>query len=426
MDAMASRSEIPDAYVSWPRVIAHADMDAFYASVEVLDNPALAGLPVIVAGKSARGVVTSASYEARKFGVRAAMPTGQAHKLCPQGVFVPGRMNRYIEISRMVRRAFDATSPIVEPLSLDEAFLDLTGTARLLGAPIEVARAIKRRVLDETGLVVSVGVATTKMAAKILSDMSKPDGLLVLGPEHLSAFLEPLPVERLWGVGRVMLARMHQAGIRTVGDLARRDAAELKESFGNSGPHLHQLACGIDERPIVADWQRKSYGEENTFARDLELASGELRQILIAHGEALGRRLRADAIRARTVVLKLKLARPLGQGRYPMLTRSVTLAHPSDDGGAITKAAIDLLARVPAGDRIRLAGVQVHNLESGGHAQSAASAAQLGLFGGSGANEARRARLNRALDAVAARFGEAAITRGFAHAERAAPTRRIK
>ena len=381
---MAPRSEISGGDAPWPRVIAHADMDAFYASVEVLDNPALAGLPVIVGGKSARGVVTSASYEARKFGVRAAMPTAQARKLCPQAVFVPGRMKRYLEISRMVRRTFDATSPIVEPLSLDEAFLDLTGTARLLGAPIEVARALKRRVRDETGLVVSVGVASTKMAAKILSDMSKPDGLLILGPEYLRDFLDPLPVERLWGVGRVTLARMHERGIRTIGDLARHDAARLRESFGSQGQRLHELASGIDPRDVVADWERKSYGEENTFARDLELASLELRRILIAHGEAIGRRLRADSVRARTVVLKLKLARPLGQGRYPTLTRSITLDHPSDDGGAITNAAIELLTRVPARDRIRLAGVQVHNLERGS-VEAEASAAQLGLFDGSGA-----------------------------------------
>jgi len=425
MGAMAPRSEISGADAPWPRVIAHADMDAFYASVEVLDNPALAGLPVIVGGKSARGVVTSASYEARKFGVRAAMPTAQARKLCPHAVFVPGRMKRYIEISRMVRRAFDATSPIVEPLSLDEAFLDLTGTARLLGAPIEVARALKRRVRDETGLVVSVGVASTKMAAKILSDMSKPDGLLILGPEYLRDFLDPLPVERLWGVGRVTLARMHERGIRTIGDLARHDAAGLRESFGSQGQRLHELASGIDPRDVVADWERKSYGEENTFARDLELASLELRRILITHGEAIGRRLRADSVRARTVVLKLKLARPLGQGRYPILTRSITLDHPSDDGGAITNAAIELLTRVPARDRIRLAGVQVHNLERG-RVEAEASAAQLGLFDGSGASAARRARLNRALDAVTARFGDDAITRGLTHAERAAPTRRIK
>src|SRR5271155_4410901 len=181
----------------WDRVIAHADMDAFYAAVEVLDNPALQGLPVIVGGRSNRGVVTSASYEARKFGVRSAMPGYEARRLCPDGIFVPGRMDRYVEVSRVVRRVFESFSPAVEPLSLDEAFIDLTGTQRLLGPPGEAARDLKRRVLEETGLVASVGVAPTKMAAKILSDMSKPDGLLLIGPEHLRVFLDPLPVERL-------------------------------------------------------------------------------------------------------------------------------------------------------------------------------------------------------------------------------------
>jgi len=403
----------------WDRVIAHADMDAFYAAVEVLDNPELRGKPVIVGGSSARGVVTSASYEARKFGVHSAMPTAQAHKLCPDAIFVRGRMDRYAEISRAIRDVFDAFSPVVELLSLDEAFLDLTGSERLLGPALEVARALKRRVLERTGLVVSVGVAPTKMAAKILSDMSKPDGLLLIGPEYLRAFLEPLPVERLWGVGRVTLARMHELGIRAIGDLAHRDASDLKASFGSFGPHLHELANGRDPRSVVADWQRKSYGEENTFEHDLALDSLELRRVLIAHADALGRRLRADQVRARTVTLKLKLARPLGGGRYPLLTRSTSTDDLTDDSAAIAKLAIALLVRITEREKVRLAGVQVHNLER-------ADAAQLGLFDFSAGAAARSARLNRALDEVAKRFGDEAVTRGLTHAERAAPSRRIK
>ncbi len=403
----------------WPRVIAHADMDAFYASVEQLDNPALRGLPVIVGGKSARGVVTSASYEARKFGVRSAMPSVQAHKLCPQGIFVPGRMHRYSEVSRVVRRVFEEFSPVVEPLSLDEAFLDLTGTERVHGSALDAARALKRRMTEETGLVVSVGVAPIKMAAKILSDMSKPDGLLSIGPEYVVPFLHSLPVERIWGVGRVTLARLNGFGIQTVGDLARREVAELRAAFGSMGSHLHALANGIDEREVIGDWQRKSYGEENTFAQDLALKSDELRRILIAHGEAIARRLRADEVRARTVSLKLKLARPLGHGRYPILSRSFTLEHPTNDGAAITRVAIHLLDRVPTGDKIRLAGVQVHNLER-------ADAAQTRLFDPRAAEESKRSRLNRALDAVTTRFGESAVTRGLARADRIAPTKRIK
>jgi len=400
-------------------VIAHADMDAFYASVEQLDNPSLRGLPVIVGGKSARGVVTSASYEARKFGVRSAMPSVQARKLCPQGIFVPGRMHRYAEISRIVRHVFDQFSPVVEPLSLDEAFLDLTGTERVHGSAIQAARALKLRMKQETGLVVSVGIAPTRMAAKILSDMSKPDGLLSIGPEYLVPFLHALPVERIWGVGRVTLARLNEHGIHTVGDLARRDIGELRSAFGSMGPHLHTLANGIDERPVIGDWQRKSYGEENTFAHDLELKSDELRRVLIAHGEAIARRLRKDEVRARTVSLKLKLARPLGQGRYPILSRSFTLERATNDGAEITRVAIGLLDRVPAGDRIRLAGVHLHNLER-------ADAAQADLFDSRPDDQSKRTRLNRALDAVTSRFGESALTRGLARADRIAPSRRIK
>jgi DNA polymerase-4 len=393
-------------------------MDAFYASVEQLDNPELRGKPVIVGGSSRRGVVTSASYAAREFGVHSAMPTAQARKLCPDAVFVRGRMARYAEVSRVVREVFETFSPIVEPLSLDEAFIDLTGTQRLLGSPLDVARALKRRVLERTGLVVSVGLAPTKMAAKILSDMSKPDGLLSVGPEALHNFLDPLPVERLWGVGRVTLERMHQAGIRTVGELARHDVASLRAMFGSSGAHLHELANGRDPRPVIADWQRKSYGEESTFERDLELDSLELRRVLIAHGEAIGRRLRSDRVRARTVVLKLKVARPLGGGRYPIMTRSMTLETPNDDGARISAVAISLLARANCHDKVRLAGVQVHNLER-------PDPAQFDLFKQT-TEFSKHSRLNRALDAVAQKFGSDALTRGLVHVERAAPTRRVK
>ena len=403
----------------WPRVIAHADMDAFYASVEQLDNPALRGLPVIVGGKSARGVVTSASYEARKFGVRSAMPSVQAQKLCPQAIFVAGRMHRYSEISKIVRRVFEEFSPIVEPLSLDEAFIDLTGTERVHGSTLDAGRALKRRVTEETGLVVSVGVAPIKMAAKILSDMSKPDGLLSIGPAHVVPFLHGLPVDRIWGVGRVTLARLNDFGIQTVGDLARRDVAELRSAFGSMGSHLHALANGIDPRPVVGDWQRKSYGEENTFGTDLDLKSDKLRGVLIAHGEAIARRLRADNVRARTITLKLKLARPLGHGRYPLLSRSFSLDNVTDDGAVITRVAINLLDRVPTRDKIRLAGVQVHNLER-------ADDTQTGLFDPRAIDESKRSRLNKALDAVTTRFGESAVTRGLAKADRMTPSKRIK
>ena len=403
----------------WERVIAHADMDAFYASVEQLDDPALRGKAVIVGGRSARGVVTSASYEARKFGVRSAMPSGQAHQLCPHGIFVPGRMDRYAEISRTIREVFDSFSPIVEPLSLDEAFLDLTGTERLMGSPLEVGRSLRRRVLERTGLIVSVGIAPVKMAAKILSDIAKPDGLMMIGPAQLREFLAPLPVERLWGVGRVTLERMNRSGIRTIGDLAGRDVAELRGTFGSFGPHLYELANGRDPRRVIGDWQRKSYGEENTFEHDLAITSLELKRTLIAHSEAIGRRLRADNVRARTITLKLKIARPLGGGRYPLVTRSFSLETATDDTAVIARSAIALIERVGDRAKIRLAGVQAHNLER-------VDEAQLGLFDGWQEQVAKSRRLNRALDLVAQRFGDTAVTRGMVRADRAAPSRRIK
>jgi DNA polymerase-4 len=404
---------------TWSRVIAHADMDAFYASVEQLDHPELRGQPVIVGGRGARGVVTSASYEARVFGVRAAMPAAQARKLCPQATLVAGRMRRYEELSRQIRRIFESFTPLVEPLSLDEAFLDLTGTQRLFGSPLQAASALKRRVAQETGLVVSVGLATTKMLAKILSDMSKPDGLLALGPEFTRQFLEPLPVERLWGVGRVTLAQLHEAGIRTVGDLARCDQGVLAGRLGSLAGHLAELAKAHDPRPVVHDWHRKSYGEESTFERDLEPNELALKRTLIAHGEALARRLRSDQVGARTITLKLKLARPLGGGRYPVLTRSVSLSHRTDDGEEITRAALELLAGVRLREKIRLAGLQVHNLER-------LDDAQLDLFASAAISDSKRVRLNQALDELARRFGEHAVVRGLARAERAAPTTRIK
>jgi DNA polymerase-4 len=257
------------------------------------------------------------------------------------------------------------------------------------------------------------------MAAKILSDMSKPDGLLVLAADDVRAFLEPLPVERLWGVGRVTLRCMNQIGITTIGELARHDATELRHLFGSFGAHLHELANGRDPRPVIADWQRKSYGEESTFEHDLELSSLELKRVLIAHGEAVGRRLRADYVRARTVTLKLKLARPLGGGRYPMVTRSVTFETSTDDGGRIARYAIHLLERVPILDKVRLAGIQVHQLER-------KNEMQLALFDSASRDESRAGRLNKALDEVSRRFGESAITRGLVRAERATPTSRIK
>ncbi|HJQ84968.1 MAG TPA: DNA polymerase IV, partial [Candidatus Binatia bacterium] len=251
-------------------VILHADMDAFYASVEQRDRPELRGRPVIVGGTSTRGVVMAASYEARPFGVRSAMPTVQARALCPDAVFLPGDMAKYRRVSAQVRTVFESVSSAVEPLSLDEAFIDVTGSVRLLGAPVAIGRLLKERVRVATGLAATIGIGPGKMIAKIASDVAKPDGLLEVRAEEVTAFLEPLPVGRLWGVGPVTDAALARAGVRTVGELARCGPAAIEPFVGpRTAAHLAALARGDDPRTVVPDLAAKSYGEEGTFGRDV-------------------------------------------------------------------------------------------------------------------------------------------------------------
>lgn len=388
-------------------------MDAFYASVEQHDRPELRGKPVIVGGLGGRGVVTAASYEARPYGVHSAMPTAEARRLCPHAIFLPGRMARYVAVSRRLRRVFEELTPLIEPLSLDEAFLDITASLRLLGTPLDAARRLKRRVREETGLAVSVGIGPTLMVAKIASARSKPDGLLEVRPDEVEAFLRPLPVRALWGVGPVAGERLAALGIVTIGDLARCPRERLERVAGSAAASLHELARGRDPRQVSADAARKSCGEESTFASDLG-DGPRLRQTIIAHAEAVARRLRAERLRARTVVLKLKLTHRLGPGRYPVHTRSQTLPEPTDDGRVLAAAALALWQRDCRGVVVRLIGVAATNLVEAG------APAQLDLF--STAGRARQAALNRALDRIAARFGEGMLTRGGTTAERAAPT----
>ena len=330
-------------------VILHADMDAFYASVEQRDRPELRGRPVIVGGSSGRGVVAAASYEARRFGVRSAMPTVRARALCPDAVIVPGDMAKYRRVSAQIRAVFDSVSPLVEPLSLDEAFIDVTASVRLLGTPLAIGRLVKDRVRAATDLAVSVGIGPGKMVAKIASDLSKPDGLLEVPAGDVQAFLHPLPVGRLWGVGPVTEAALRSAGIATVGDLAAADSDLLARRVGNAASLLGRLARGEDVRDVEADRDAKSYGEESTFAGDVR-DDRIARDAIIAHGEAVARRLRRDGVRARTVVLKIKLAERLGPGEYRVLTRQAPLPEPSDDGAVITAAALELWERHRPGE----------------------------------------------------------------------------
>ena len=399
------------------RTIFHADMDAFFAAVEQRDDPALRGRPVVVGGSSARGVVAAASYEARVFGIHSAMPSMHARRLCPHAIFVAGDMRKYRRESRRIFAIFDRYSPAVEALSLDEAFLDMTGSARLLGDPIAVATRLRADVREETGLAVSVGIAPVKMVAKIASDLAKPDGLLRVAEHEVRTFLAPLPVGRIFGVGPVARARLADLGVEQIGDLLRVSETRLVASVGAWGHDLVRLARGEDARAVEPDRDAKSYGEEQTFARDI-VAHERLVEAIRGHAEAIARRLRRDRVRGRRVTVKLKLARPLGGGRYPLVTRALTLPDATDDGSAIAAAGRALLARAAQREPIRLLGVAVSRLEP-------ADSTATGLLAIDG-DSARRARLNRAVDTIHARFGDAALRRGAGDDRRAGLSHGIK
>ena len=308
--------------------ILHVDLDAFFASVEQLLDPALRGKPVIVGGTGTRGVVATASYEARRFGVHSAMPTARARRLCPDGVFVSARHGTYGEFSERIFTVFRSLTPLVEPISLDEAFLDIAGTRRLFGSGPDVACTVKERVRDEIGLVCSVGVATTKLVAKLASDASKPDGLLVIEPGKELEFLHPMPVERLWGVGPATHRRLERLGVKTIGDLAAVSEATLVTTLGNSmGAHLHELSWNLDDRPVVGEHETKSVSSEETFAKDLyerEDLEREVRRL--AHRTAA--RLREGGWRGRTVTLKVRFA------DFRTITRSATPGGATDSDHA--------------------------------------------------------------------------------------------
>jgi DNA polymerase-4 len=378
-------------------------MDAFYASIEQRDHPELRGRPVAVGGDGTRGVVSAASYEARRFGVYSAMPSVEARRRCPELVFVRGSMRRYAAESRRIFEIFGRFTPAVQGLSLDEAFLDLTGTERLWGPARGVGEALRRAVREETQLRVSVGIAPVKMVAKIASDLAKPDGLLEVAPGDVADFLSPLPVRRIWGVGPVAEARLRAAGFESIGDLVRAEPRALAAQLGAWGLALARLGRGRDLSEVEPYRDAVSYSEENTFAEDVS-SQQVLIAALITHAESVAQRLRRDRLRARTVVLKLKLARRIAPGPrgYPLLTRRTTLPEASDDGAELARAATVLLARAALREPVRLLGVGATGLVG-------ADTGQLALFP---TPAGRRERLNRALDAIADRFGSGAIARG--------------
>jgi DNA polymerase IV len=339
-------------------MILHVDMDAFYASVEVHDHPELRGLPVIVGGTpEGRGVVAAASYEARKFGVHSAMPAGQALKLCPLAIVIRPRMARYAEVSGQIQEILLRYTPLMEPLSLDEAFLDVSGSTALFGSPREIARRIKADIRSEVGLVASVGVAPNKFLAKIASDLEKPDALVVVTEDGIQEFLDPLPIGRLWGVGKVTGAEFQRRGVRTIGDLRRLTSDELHRQFGQEGSSFWELAHGRDDRKVVPDREAKAISHETTFSidiTDMELLRGRLLELT----EMVGQRLRRHGLSGRTVQLKLRYS------DFATITRSVTLPRPTNITHDIWEGAAYLLSgKLPKRRlQVRLIGVGVQQL----------------------------------------------------------------
>jgi nucleotidyltransferase/DNA polymerase involved in DNA repair len=376
-------------------------MDAFYASIEQLDDPNLKGRPVIVGADPrqglGRGVVAACSYEARKFGVRSALPISRAWKLCPEGAYVRPRMERYVEVSHEVMEVLRRFTNLVEPLSIDEAFLDVTGSTTLFGAPIQIARAVKKQIREATGLTASAGVAPNKFLAKIASDLKKPDGLVVVDPDGVQAFLDDLPISRLWGVGPKTEVRLREMGLHTIGAVRARRQEDLTQALGNNmGAHLHQLAMGSDDRPVVPNWEPKSISNETTFeedTRDRELLVKTIRRL----AESVGRRLRRDNYRARKVTLKVRLE------PFETHTRQVSLKRPVDTDEEIIRLALSLFDQFSLERRIRLIGVGTGDIVRPGEEPM-----QLGLF-----DEPRKdSVIDRTVDAIRDRFGEDLIQRG--------------
>jgi DNA polymerase-4 len=376
------------------RAILHVDMDAFYASVEEHDNPALAGYPVIVGGTQGRGVVAAANYEVRRFGVRSAMPMSEALRRCPDAICIQPRMARYREVSAQVFAVFREFTPLVQGLSLDEAYLDVTASQGMLGDAVTIARRIKALIRERTGLSASVGVAPNKLVAKIASELEKPDGLTVITPERIHAVLDPLPVKRLPGLARKKGDQVMAAGFLTLGALRQANDARLRALFGNDFARMRDRAAGVDDRPVVTDAEERSISAEETFARDIQDAA-QLQAELTVLADRVSSRLRARKLTAGVVDIKVR------RHNFETYSRQRSLGTRTHDTALIVTVARDLLQRwlaEHAGAKVRLLGVGVADL---------AADEQLDLF------TAPPARLDVTVDSIRARFGKAALSRGL-------------
>ena len=376
------------------RWIMHVDMDAFYASVEILDNPDLKGLPVIVGGRSARGVVSTCSYEARKFGVHSAMPLFEARRLCPHGVYLPVRPHRYAEMSGKIMAIFRETSPLVEQLSIDEAFLDLTGMERLGGAET-IAHQVQDRIQEELKLSASVGLAPNKFLAKLASDMDKPHGFVKITPGEAEAMLAPMPVTKIFGIGRSAEDKLKQFGIEKIGQLASADVTILRKVFGINAEQVKRLARGLDDRPVVNEEEAKSIGKENTFDYDLTDFESCRDEVLDLSGQ-VGWRLRRENLAGHTVTLKVKFA------DFHTITRSSTGDRLIAWDEEIFSLAEQMLRKINVKPGVRLLGVSVSNLFR------PEDEPVLGF-----AEDERMQRRNRAIDSLKSKFGENIIKRGI-------------
>ncbi len=380
------------------RTILHADMDAFYAAVEQRDHPDSRGKPVIVGGLGRRGVVSTASYEARRFGVHSAQPTAVARRLCPDGIYVRGRMQVYAFESRRIRALFEELTPLVEPLSLDEAFLDVTDSRALFGTGEEIARRLRAAVFETTGLRVSVGVAASKFVAKVASDLRKPDALVVVPPGTEAAFLAPLPVARLWGAGRRTQERFTEAGLFTIGDLQGRSLEQLVRLVGTSaGEHYHRLCQGLDSRPVQTERAATSVSHETTFETDV--ADPEhLARVMLRLAEGVGRRCRHAGLAGRTVRLKIRFP------PFETHTRQRKLDEPTWDDVEIYQQGLQLMAAARGDRAVRLLGLGLTDLVDHG------APSQRDLFGAD--EERRRDQVLATLDAIRQRFGDDAARHG--------------
>jgi len=375
------------------RTILHLDMDAFFAAVEQRDRPELRGKPLLIGHDGARGVVATASYEARPFGCHSAQPMVVAKRLCPQAIIVPVRMERYAKVSDQMFSILDEFSPVIEPLSIDEAFLDMTGTERALGRPQDVARKLKDRIKSDLKLTASVGLAPNKYLAKLASDMDKPDGLVIIDPDDIERILPPLPVTKLWGVGKATAARLEPLGIRTIADIRRKPLVWMEKHFGSDAQRYFDLARGIDDRPVIPDQEAKSIGHEQTFEVDVADAN-EIRRVLLDQVEQVARRLRRLEFHARGVTVKIRF------GKFATISRSLTLGNPTNATIELWQAARGLFDKWPF-QPVRLIGMTAERLSKGEE--------PLGLF--TDPQKERQKKLDGVVDRINEKFGKRAIRR---------------